>query len=398
MKKTITKVATLMASALLWGSSMFGQCTWETMPTGENVNSVARIREDLKVTRSEVFTFSDGTVYHAYQLENNQIFLTPFVSGAWDLSATSAATSNIPSRIVGWSISNISGVKKLVVVGDNGIFTYNISTSTWSYSPTVPSSTIRANAVDMAIHPTTGDIYLLHKPTSSTLKIEKYSGGSWADFGTAADATQNIYYDGSSSSPSTNALSTIGTAYTPQLRFYGSSNDIIVTFGFNDPAIFSNKLLPRANRYDGTSWSKVTTNFNGSQKESFTCFTNSFTGIIQESSEFSDMELNTQGNGDRAFIYMYTGVVNTLSTANAYIMNTTTSEATNISSPLLKNRQIHSFTSDASNNAYVMAYDGSGGGTGMNVLKYDGTSWSLVNSFMSSFMSNFLGEIGRAHV
>lgn len=278
MKIQFKKIALYLSIVFAWSNYSFSQCNWQTLPNGENVNSIARVREDRKVLRSEVFTTAEGAVYAAYYFDDATLSLVPFSSGAWQLS--NAITLDTPDGTIGslkgWALGKIGTDNVFIAFTETGgWYTKNLTTNTnWQggYIPAI--GTVINTVKDVAFHPTSGEIYLLRQPNTTTLAWSKLNtiAYTFTDLGTVKDVTTNtVTYDGGGASGTTTTANTVSTRYMPQLKFYGTG-DAIVSYGLqNSLTTFGSGFYPRAVRFNGgtSTWAQVTTQFNGNTRESF---------------------------------------------------------------------------------------------------------------------------------
>lgn len=383
MKIQFRKIALLLSIVFAWNNNSFAQCNWQTLPNGETVNSIARVREDKNVLRSEVFTLSDGSVYAAYWYADKSLTVIPFSSGAWQLGSTT--TLDFPNGTVdnlfGWDIGKLGTDTYFVCISSNGVFSKNLSTTAiWGFAPLPGSGALTASAIkDVTFHPTSGEVHVLRQSNTTTLAWSKLNGSNFSvytDLGTVKDVTTNtVYYaDGSTFGASTTA-NTVSSRYMPQLKFYGSNNDAVVAYGLHNSEAGTTGFFPRAVRYNTTtsSWGVVTVNFNSGARQSFVNYVSAQGTNFEFRAE--DFELSAGPGRPYFSVVEQDGGIHT----DLFVMNLLTNEAHDIYNADLESKLILRTFSDANNN-FIGEY--TDGNTTTTIYKRDNatSTWAAPQS------------------
>lgn len=396
MKIQFRKMALLLSIVFAWNNNSFTQCNWQTLPNGESVNSIARVREDKNVLRSEVFTQSDGSVYAAYWYADKSVTVVPFSGGTWQLGST--ATLDFPNgnvdNLFGWDIGTVGTDKFFVCISSNGVFSKNLSTTaSWAFAPLPGSGAMTANTVkDVSFHPSSGDLYVLRQSNTTTLAWSKLNGTNfftYTDLGTVKDVTTNtVYYDNGTFAGGSTTDNTVSSRYMPQLKFYGSNNDAVVAYGLHNSEAGTTGFFPRAVRYNTatSTWGVVTVNFNSGARQSFINYVSAQGANFEFRAE--DFELSA-GPGRPYFSINHQDVSINF---NLFVMNLSTNEAHDIFNSDLESKIILRTFSDANNN-FIGEY--TDGNTTTNIYKRDNATgtWAAPQSMSLATFGNELKAI-----
>lgn len=371
MKNHFKKATFFLFTALLLNGKIHAQnCVWETLPPNIGVNYSPHAIEDAQVIYDEVFSFQNGEVWNTYYLKTGQIGLTPFGTSDWNVSG-SIIFEGLMKRVNQIAARRVNGVNRFAFLGEyvssnspgvagsvyrKAVVLYD--GSSWSVLNGTPGGiSTFSDFYDIDIHPVTGEVYVVYKASSTTLKVAKYNAGAWSDIGgVAANATANnlsdvqYVYD--------NSNNELAPKYKPELSFYGANNDLIFTYGIFNPAISNgDNFYPRGKRFNGTTWSSITVNSNGVQREGLSAYWDPYNSLQSEVAVPHMRLSRTQGTDcylairrnqtDAQYLLLNSGL------PNLRKMDASSSEMLNVNTTALNFAVFEDIIVDGSNNLYV---------------------------------------------